>query len=129
VQQRIAALVLLLALVATGCSTEIQTVGRPGAPPRVPKSEDCALPVYESDSPLDASCVEVGDVFVGDTGWSTDCGIDSVREQIRKEGCLFGADAAQIVRHHEPSPMWGSTCHQVRARFVVCKQPGEPDAV
>jgi len=120
---------LVLALVAIGCSSRmaIQTVSRPNPPPLVPRSPSCSLPVYAHDAPIDASCVEVGDVYVGDTGWSIDCGLERVRALVQEQACRFGADAAQIVSHHEPS-FFGSTCHQMRARLLACK-PEEPDAV
>ena len=121
--------ILVLALVAIGCSSEmaIQTVSRPNRPALAPRGPACTLPIYARDSSVDASCVEVGDVYVGDTGWSTDCGLERVRSLLREQACGFGADAAQIVSHHEPS-FFGSSCHQVRARLLVCK-PEEPDAV
>jgi hypothetical protein len=127
VQRRTA--VLWLALAMVGCSSEmaVQTVTRPNLPPLTPRAPACALTVYAMDHVLDASCVEVGDVYVGDTGFSTDCGLERVRDTIRAEACRYGADAAQIVSHHAPT-FFGSTCHQVRARFLVCK-PEEPDAV
>lgn len=87
---------------------------------------DCSIPVHPPSKPLEPGCREVGDVFVGDTGWSTDCGRRRVAETIRVEGCRYGADAAQIVSHHEPS-FFGSTCHQVRARFLACDVEA-PDA-
>lgn len=108
-------------LTVSGCSSEleIQTVSRPNWRDQKPRIEDCGLTVYKSTYAFDASCEEVGDVFVGDTGWSVDCGWDRVVRVIQSEACKFGADAAQIVAHHEPS-FFGSTCHQVRARFMVC---------
>ena len=117
-----------LTIVASGCSTqlEIQIVGRPDWQPRAVLPADCALTVYEITEVPDRECTEIGDVFVGDTGSTTDCGLERVIDTVRSEACNYGADAAQIVAHHEPS-FFGSTCHQVRARFLSCKADEEDD--
>ena len=107
------------ALAVCGCAANVQTVARPDAPLRAAKPPSCQLPVHPADRRLGPACVEIGDVYVGDTGFTTDCGWNRALEIVRQEACRFGADAAQIVAHHEPS-FWGSTCHQVRARFLVC---------
>jgi hypothetical protein len=115
----------ILAIVVSGCSTamEIQTVARPHLRDLQAREPDCDLVIYEISEQIDPSCEEVGDVFVGDTGFTMDCGWDQVIDAVRREACTFGADAAQIVAHHEPS-FTGSTCHQVRARLVVCSTGG-----
>jgi len=109
------------ALAVCGCSTalEVQTVGRPGWESPGPRDRNCPLVVHAIGEELDPGCREVGDVFVGDTGSSTDCGWDRMIDTVRMQGCFYGADAAQIVRHREPS-FWESTCHQVRARLLSC---------
>jgi hypothetical protein len=112
--------VCLIMIGLSGCSLEIQTVSRPDWQNLRPRARDCHLVVYPIDQKLDPSCKEIGDVFVGDTGWTTDCEWNRVIDTVRSQACLFGADAAQLVHHHEPS-FWGSTCHQVRARFLACQ--------
>lgn len=118
----------LLAVVAWGCSSklEIQTIRRPDAPALVPKYAGCRIEVHPEGYRFEPGCREVGGVFVGDTAWSTDCGWDRVLDVVREEACAFGADAAQIVAHHEPS-VFGSSCHQVRARFMVCSHEPQHD--
>jgi hypothetical protein len=114
---------LALSLVAAlGCRSNvaIQTIARPDLEPRAPKSPNCELIVRPADYRFDPGCREIGDVYIGDTGFSVNCGLEQVMDIVRGEACRAGADAAQVVAHHEPS-FFGSTCHQVRARFLVCE--------
>ena len=110
----------LLLLAALGCQYDVQTVARPGERARTPKRVGCTLELHPPGYRFDPACREIGDVYVGDTGWTTDCDLEKARETIRAEGCRFGADAAQIVADHEPTA-FGSWCHQVRARFMLCE--------
>ena len=113
--------ICVVAGVAFACAgdPEVQTVLRPDAQAREPKSRDCPLVVYPIDQRLDPSCREIGDVWVGDSDRTTECSWNQIVDTIRRYACFNGADAAQIVSHYEPS-FWGSTCHQARARLVVC---------
>lgn len=112
----------LFAVAASGCTTtlEVQTIVRPEWQSFVAHPEECAFTVYWDDHRFAPSCREIGDVFVGDTGFSVDCGWDRVMETVRSEACRVGAQAGQIVRHREPE-LFGSACDQVRARLVVCE--------
>ena len=110
-------------LFAAGCTTrlDIMTIRRPDAPALARKPAGCPLQIYATDQSLPEGCREIGDVFVADTGWSYDCGLERVTGIVRNEACSQGADAAQLVTHYDPS-ITGSTCHEVRFRFLVCKQ-------
>jgi len=63
---------LAAALAVCGCAANVQTVTRPGSPPRAAKGPDCRLQIHPADRRLDPSCQEIGDVFVGDTGLTID---------------------------------------------------------
>jgi hypothetical protein len=106
-----------------GCTTrlDVLTIRRPDAPALVRKPAGCPLQVYAKDQSLPEGCREIGDVFVADTGWTYDCGLERVTGIVRNEACSQGADAAQLVTHYDPS-ISGSTCHEVRFRFLVCEQ-------
>jgi hypothetical protein len=110
-----------LLLLSFGCSKtmDVFSIRHPSSVPRPAKPAGCALEVHPESYRFPPECREVGDVFIGDNGWSYDCGWDRVRERVRDEACAFGADAAQIVNHYEPD-FFGSTCHEVRARFMEC---------
>jgi hypothetical protein len=111
---------LAIAICACESLPEVQTVLRPDGQNLEPRERDCPLVVYPIGQRLDPSCKEVGDLWVGDTGSTTECDWDQVLDTVRRHACFAGVDAAQIVNHYEPS-FWASTCHQVRARLVVCR--------
>jgi hypothetical protein len=115
----------LLLLAVLGCQYDVQTVARPSEPRRAAKPLSCSLTLHPPGYRFDPGCREIGDVYVADTGWTTECDLETARERIRLEGCAFGADAAQIVNDHEPTA-FGSWCHQVRARFLVCEKALTP---
>jgi hypothetical protein len=118
---RIAALagVVLVSFVA-GCSSQmdIQVVGRPDIGPFPARSANCTIRIYNQADTLPEACLEIGDVYVGDTGASINCGLASVRDRAHDQACRYGADALQIIRHQTPSG--GSSCHQIRARLLRC---------
>ena len=82
---------------------------------------------YEQIETPPAGCREVGDVFLGDSGYTTNCGQARAYDELLHQACLFGADAVQVVRAYQSSPL-SSTCYQVRARFLVCTDDGEGEA-
>ncbi len=84
-----------------------------------PRAAGCELELYSEHAEVPETCVEVGDVYVGDPGRSRKCGQERVEREIRDAACAFGANAAQVVTHHEPT-FFGSSCHQMRARFLRC---------
>ena len=110
-------------LLAWGCSSKMDvfTIRRPDSVPRPAKPMGCALQVHPPEYRFPSGCREVGDVFVGDNGWSVDCGRDRVYRLVRDEACVFGADAAQIINQYGPD-FGGSWCHEVRARFMECEE-------
>jgi hypothetical protein len=123
------AAVLLLLLAASGCSGTfaVHLVTQPDAGALTPHAEGCDVQLYEQTESPPSDCREVGDVFLGDTGYTTNCGRERAREELLHQACRFGADAVQIVRAYESSPL-SSTCYQVRARFLVCTDDGEGEA-
>lgn len=111
-----------LALMAA-CSSkmDIQVIEYPGASKLASRDPGCAVAVYATDAGVPAGCVDVGDVFVGDTGWSIDCGSRRVVGEVEERACRVGADAV-VVRELDD---WNSSCHQVRARLLNCSAKEE----
>jgi hypothetical protein len=58
----------------------------------------------------------LGEVDIGDTGFSTDCEEQTVIALLRKEGCAAGADVADIVEEHRQDI--ASTCYRAKARLL-----------
>lgn len=120
----VGALVLLAAV--TGCSETlaVHVVTQPDAGALRPRGDACAPHIYAQEDAVPSECGEVGDIFLGDTGFTTNCGRERVLDELRRETCSFGANAAQIVRAHDAGS-YGSSCYQVRARLLVCGRDDE----
>jgi hypothetical protein len=102
-----------------GCSSalEIQIVRYPWVTFER-RAGECHPKVFFSDEPQ-LACRAIGDVFVGDNGYSHDCEQERVLDEVKKQTCAYGADAARIVRVDHPGTK-GSNCYQVRAAFLRC---------
>ena len=113
---------LLSGTLLAACSEEymVQVIRQPDTPMLAQRDERCELTVYRARDTVPAGCREVGDVFVGDSGATWNCAEPRTLDEVRRQACLFGADAAQVVRVH-PGSFTGSSCDQVRARFLVCE--------
>jgi len=80
----------------------------------------CEVSLVESHLDVPEHCTAIGDVFVGDTGWSIDCGKDRVLRDIRAELCKLGADLASVRKLDDGH----STCYQARAIAYRCSEQG-----
>lgn len=78
-----------------------------------PTSYDRDIIVYEVTDPVPESAVKIGEIYIGDTGFSTDCSYNTVRQKLLIEARKRGAHAVQIYEHILPS-FW-STCHSLKA--------------
>lgn len=98
---------------------EIQVVGRPGVALAPTPDGRCTALLYGEKDRLPRGCeTEIGDVFLGEEGHTGDCTWADVTKEAVHQACLAGADLAQIVMSQAPAH--GSTCYQLRARFVRC---------
>jgi hypothetical protein len=109
---------LAFATVLNGCSSPtmaVQVIRYLQAPPAATRS-GCAVETIDEGHPLASGCCELGDVFVGDTGWTDPCDRDRVLKEVRAQACTLGGDTV-ILR---PVADDASSCFQVRARVLRC---------
>lgn len=113
-----AALVLVVSITATACSTvlEHQTIAYPDAGPITPRPDDCAVEMIDSSETEREGCVALGDVFVGDTGTSIACERPRVLDEARADLCRLGATHAHYRQMQDPN----LSCYQVRAVGLRC---------
>lgn len=83
----------------------------------VSKGIDCDLDIAVPPNNLKGSIKEIGHVYIGDTGFSLDCGWDTVMRNLREKACAAGADAVQVTSV-KPPDFW-STCYRMDANFYV----------
>jgi hypothetical protein len=80
-----------------------------------PLPEQATVVVFEEKDTFDLrGGVEVGQIRVGDSGFSLDCDYATVLNVVRQEALRMGANVLKIKRHRKPSILW-STCHRIRA--------------
>lgn len=101
-----------------GCSPtmDIQLIRYPEGAALSARNDDCAVQFLGASAALANDCKDVGDVFVGDTGFSVGCGEERVLGEIRTAACRLGADTVVVRRIGD---VW-SSCYQARARLLVC---------
>jgi hypothetical protein len=88
-------------------------------PPLDYKEEVIVLGVTE---PAPASATEIGEVKVGDTGFSTNCGWDVVIAKAIAETRKAGGNVLKIISHKPPTVM-GSTCDRITAKILKVDDP------
>jgi hypothetical protein len=112
-----------LSIFLLGCSSkmDIQLIRYPEAAGLADRGDDCEMRLVDATAPLEGECRDVGDVFVGDTGFSVSCDEERVMGEIRTAACRLGADTAVVRRLGGMS----STCYQARARLLSCSIAGD----
>jgi len=108
------ALLVLLPLCACTPQMEVQVVRYPEAD-RADAEPSCPK-VIEDGARIPSGCIDVGDVYVGDTGFSTRCHRERVLSEVHSAGCQVRANLAVARRITDPI----SSCYQVRARLLRC---------
>jgi hypothetical protein len=59
----------------------------------------------------------LGQVKIGDTGFSTNCGYETVIGKAKFEARKAGGNAIKIIEHRPPSVL-GSSCHRIIAKIL-----------
>lgn len=62
----------------------------------------------------------LGEVKVGDTGFTTNCSYEKVLEEAMLEARKAGGNVLKLTRHRLPSAL-GSTCHRISANIYKTK--------
>jgi len=104
-----------------GCSAKVSTSLTKTMPPLDYREQVIVLGVNE---PVPASATEIGEVKVGDTGFSTNCGWDVVIGKAIEAARKAGGNVLKIIEHRPPSVM-GSSCDRITAKILKVENPGE----
>jgi tetratricopeptide (TPR) repeat protein len=82
-----------------------------------PKPQNCKLDIYYPYQIINLKYTVVGDIYVGDTGFTVNCDKDTlINNIIKPKGCELGVDAIQINKISNPDLI--STCYRLRANFL-----------
>jgi len=113
--KKIHGLLIISALILfSSCNPKISTSISRTYPPLDYKQEVVVIGLSESE-PDKAEVL--GQVKIGDTGFSTNCGFDVVIEKAKLEARKTGGNAIKIIEHTPPSAM-GSSCHRITAKIL-----------
>lgn len=104
---------LILIVAFYSCSPRISTSLSKSYPPLDYKQE---VVVYGLDKPIPPNSEEIGQVKVGDSGFSTKCNYDIVLDNAKLEARKVGGNAIKITRHKTPD-LW-SSCHRITALIL-----------
>jgi hypothetical protein len=106
--------ILLITILLASCSTSISTkiVNK-----NFQKLEDNnQIIVLDKNEELPNNSELIGDLKIGDSGFTTDCGYDKVIADATNAAKNSGANIIKIIEIKKPST-FGSTCYRIKARL------------
>ena len=110
---------LAAAVGAAGCSPAVNRKGYVAL--NASDASSCRVAV-KAGAAFGADEVEVlGQVEVGDTGFTTTCDEATMVSLLRAEGCSAGAQVVDLLE--EKRPDMASTCYRARARLLRFRDP------
>lgn len=107
-------LIISALILFSSCHPKISTSISRTYPPLDYKQEIVVIGLDQTE-PDNAEVL--GQVKIGDTGFSTKCGYDIVIDKAKLEARKAGGNAIKIIEHNPPTAM-GSTCHRITAKIL-----------
>jgi len=101
-------------ILLSSCNPKISTSLSKNYPPLDYKQD---IVVIGLDQAEPANAEVLGQVKIGDTGFTTNCGYDIVIDKAKLEARKAGGNAIKIMEHTPPSAM-GSSCHRITAKVL-----------
>ncbi len=111
-----AVFLLLISLFTIGCSTSIKTTLADKSLTAL--SPETKIIVIIPEEPAPASSRVLGKVKIGDSGFTTDCGYNTVIDQAKAEARKAGGNAIKLTKVKKPSAL-GSTCYRIEADILL----------
>lgn len=113
-------LVLSMLIAFSSCSPKVSTILSKSYPPLDYKQEVVVFGLIE-DAPSHSEVL--GQVKVGDSGFSTKCNYEVVMDQAKLEARNVGGNAIKIIKHKKPD-LW-SSCHRITAQILKLENAEE----
>lgn len=101
-------------LVLVGCSTSVSTKLSNNSYQKL--TDENPIIVLEKNDVLPQNSEFIGDIKVGDSGFTTDCGYNKVVADATNSARTSGANIIQITEIKKPS-LFGSTCYRIKAKI------------
>lgn len=108
--------VILIAglIIFSSCNPKIST-SLSKSYPTLDYKQDVLVISLDQSEPENAEVL--GQVKIGDTGFTTNCSYDIVIDKAKLEARKVGGNAIKIIKHTPPSG-FGSTCHNITANIL-----------
>ena len=105
---------IALLMAVSSCSPKIST-NLTKSYPALDYQQEVA--VIGLDQPEPAGSEVLGQVRIGDSGFSTNCGYEVALDKAKLEARKAGGNAIKIIEHQQPSA-FGSSCHRITAKIL-----------
>jgi len=109
-------LMLMIVIALSSCSPRIST-SLIKSYPALDYQQEVIVMGIQQQVPDDSEVI--GQVKIGDSGMSTNCGYDMVIDKAKLEARKAGGNAIKIIKHTPPN--MGSTCHRITAQILKVK--------
>ena len=100
-------------LLFTSCSPKLTSTIIKSYPPLQYQEE---VKVFGINVPPPPSAEKLGSVYIGDSGFSVNCGYDVVIDMAKMEARKVGGNAVKLTQHYLPD-FW-SSCHRINADLL-----------
>ncbi len=100
-----------LTLLFSSCQTS-KTIGVVNF--ATPQPKDTKVEIFGMGQKLPEGLKLLGQIKIGDSGLTTNCGYDTVISQAQDAARTMGGNVLQITWHKEPNIL-GSSCHRIKA--------------
>jgi hypothetical protein len=106
--------ILAMSIAITSCNPKITTSLSKSYPTLDYRQEVIVIGINE---PAPVGSELLGQVKIGDTGFSTNCGYDVAIDKAKLEARKAGGNAIKIIEHKPPTAL-GSSCHKITAEIL-----------
>ncbi|NME72018.1 hypothetical protein [Flammeovirga aprica] len=107
-------LIITAIIFLSSCNPKISTTVHRSYPPLDYKQEIVVMGLNQPE-PSDSEIL--GQIKIGDTGFTTNCSYNTVIEKAKIEARKAGGNAIKIIDYIMPSP-FGSSCHRITANIL-----------
>ena len=114
---------LLVVLLFSACSPKVVTNIQHSTEPLAYTEKVKVVPL---EKPMPNNAKIIGEIKIGDTGFSTNCTWEVVIQKAKEEARKAGGNAIKITEHIPPS-VWGSSCHRIRGTIIYAENLSHDD--